>query len=82
MQETARGFSLSEEALLGFEKQDLNVERYTEVEEVIQNAIQCYCVTYDEKKRAVTQSSVDDFFKRAARVESSNKPEPVHQCKA
>ena len=41
MQEMARGFSLFEEALLVFEAQDPNVERYTKVAAAIQNAIQC-----------------------------------------
>ena len=63
--------------LFVFEKQDLNVERYTEVEEVIQNAIQCYCVIYDEKNRATTQTSLDHFLKRLYRIESSKEPEPV-----
>ena len=77
MQEMARGFSLSEEALLVFEAQDPNVEWYTKVPAAAQNAIQCYCVTYDEKKRATTQTSLDRFFKRGDRIESSKEPEPV-----
>ena len=76
-QEMARGFSLFEEALLVFEAQDWNVEQYTKVATVIQNAIQCYCVIYDEKKRATTQISLDCFFKRVDRIESSKEPEPV-----
>ena len=62
MQEMARGFSLFEEALLIFEAQDPNIERYTKVAAAIQDAIQCYCVIYDEKKRATTQTSLDGFF--------------------
>ena len=62
-QEMARGFSLFEEAPLVFEEQDLNVEQYTEVTAAIQNAIQCYHVIYDEKKRATPQTSLDRFFK-------------------
>ena len=77
MQEMARGFSLFEEALLVFEAQDLNIERYTKVAEAIQNAIQCYPVIYDEKKRATTQTSLNCFFKRVDRIESSKEPEPV-----
>ena len=49
-QEIARGFSLFREALLVFEAQDLNVERYTKVVATIQNAIQCYHVICDKKK--------------------------------
>ena len=76
-QETARGFSLLEEALLVFEAQNPNVEAYTKVAGATQNAVQCYCVIYDEKKRATTQTSLDHFFKRADRIESSKEPEPV-----
>ena len=50
-QEMARGFSFFEEALLVFETQDQNVEQYMKFAAAIQNAIQCYCVIYDEKKK-------------------------------
>ena len=80
MQEMARGFSLSEEALLVFEAQDPYVECYTKVAAAIQNAIQCYRVIYDEKKRATTQTSLDRFFKKVDRIESSKEPEPVREC--
>ena len=46
MQERARRFYLR----IIFEASDLNIEQYTGV----QNAIQCYHVVYDEKKRATT----------------------------
>ena len=61
-QEMARGFSVFEEAPLLFEAQDLNAERYTKVAAAIQNAIQCYRIIYDEKKRATIQTSLDRFF--------------------
>ena len=77
MQEMARGFSLFEEALLVFEAQDPNVERYMKVAAAVQNAIQCYRVIYDEKKGSTTQTSLDHFFKRVDRIESSKEPEPV-----
>ena len=76
----ARGFSLFEEALLVFEAQDPqdpNVGWYTKVAAAVQNTIQCYRVIYDEKKRATTQTSLDHFFKRVHRIESSKEPEPV-----
>ena len=73
----ARVFSLFEEALLVFEAQDPNVEWYTKVAAAVQNAIQCYRVIYEEKKRATTQTSWDRFFKRVGRIESSKEPEPV-----
>ena len=77
MQEMAKGFSLFEESLLVFEAQDPNVKRYMKVAAAIQNAIQCYHVIYDEKKRATTQTSLDPFFKRVDRIESSKEPEPM-----
>ena len=52
MQETVRGFSLFEEALFIFEAQDLSVQWYMKVAAVVQNAIWCYHVIYDERKRA------------------------------
>ena len=76
-QETAREFFLFEEALLVFEAQDPNVEWYRKVAAAVPNAIQCYCINYHEKKRATTQTSLDQFFKRVDRIESSKEPEPV-----
>ena len=73
----ARRFSLFEEALLVFESQDPNVELYTKVAAAVQNAIQCYRVIYDERKRVTTQTSLDHFFKRVDRIESSKELEPV-----
>ena len=73
----ARGFPLCEEALLVFEAQDPNIEQYTKVAAAVQSAIQCYCVIHDEKKRATTKTSLDHFFKRVDRIESSKEPEPV-----
>ena len=66
-----------EESLLVFEEQDSNVEWYTKVAAAVQNATQCYHVIYEEKKRATTQMSLDHFFKRGDRTESSKEPEPV-----
>ena len=40
-----------EEALLVSEKQNPNVEQYTNVSAAIHNAIECYNVIYDEKKK-------------------------------
>ena len=51
-QEMARGLSLFEEVLLVFEAQDPNVKWYTKVAAAVQNAIQCYCVIYDEQEKS------------------------------
>ena len=42
-----------------------------------QNATQCYHEIYEEKRWAMTQTSLDRFFKRVDRTESSKEPEPV-----
>ena len=68
--------------LLVFEAQEPNIELYTEVAAAMQNAIQYYSAIYDEKKikrnfKAYTQTSLDHFFKRVDRTESSKEPEPV-----
>ena len=80
--EMAGGFSLFEEALLVLEAQDSNIGWYAKVAAAVQNAIQCYRVIYDKKNRATTQTSLDRFFKRVHRIESSKEPEPVHQRQA
>ena len=76
-QEMARGFSLFEEALLFFETHDPNIEQYVKGAAAIQNVIQCCSVNYDENKTPTTQTSLDHFFKRVDRIESSKEPEPV-----
>ena len=58
-QEIARGSSLFEEALLVFETPDLNVKQYMNFGAAIQNAIQCYCIIYDEKKKRATTHQED-----------------------
>ena len=73
----ARGFSLYEEALWVFEAQDPNIEQHRKVVAAVQNAIQHHHAVRDEKKRATTQMSLDSFFKKVDRIESSKEPEPV-----
>ncbi|KAJ8778770.1 hypothetical protein J1605_013447 [Eschrichtius robustus] len=75
MQEMARGFSLSEEALLVFEAQDPNVERYAKVA-AVQNAIQCYRVIYDEKKKSYYPDITGSFFQEGL-LSQNCKPESV-----
>ena len=77
MQETARGFSLFEKALLSFWGKDTNVEQHRKVATAVQNAIQWYRVTYDKKNRPTTQTWLDHFFKKVDWTESSKEPEPV-----
>ena len=72
-----KGTFFTWEGTVSFEVQDSNVERYTKVAAAVQNAIQCFHVIYDEKNRATTQISLDCFFKKVDRIESSKEPEPV-----
>ena len=44
------------EAALVFEAQDLNVDQHTKAAASNQSAIPDYCVIYDEKERAATQT--------------------------
>ena len=77
MQEMASGLSLFEEALLVFEAQDPDIEWYMKVAAAVQNAIWCYLVIHNEKKITTIQTSLDRFFKKVDRIESSKEPEPV-----
>ena len=61
-QEMARRFSLSEESLLAFEAQDLDIDQYTQEPAAVQNAVQCYRVVSDENKGAMTQTSLGHFY--------------------
>ena len=45
----------------------------------VQNAIQCYCVIYDEKKRVTTQISLKHFFQEVELNPARNK-NLCHQC--
>ena len=58
----ARESSLFEEALLVFEAQDPNLQWYPKVAAAIQNAIQCYLVIYDEKKKSYDPDINGSFF--------------------
>ena len=72
------GFSLFAETLLVFKAQDPNVEWCTKVAAAIQNAIQCYQVIYEKKKKEATWASLGRFLKRVDRIESSQSL--CHQC--
>lgn len=70
------------EALLVFEAWDLNVEQYEGRSSCSQNAMQCYHEIYEEKRWAMTQTSLDRFFKRVDRTESSKEQSLYHQHQA
>ena len=60
--EMAWRFSSFEEALLVFEVQDPNVEQCTKFAAAIQNAIQCYHLIYDVKKKSYYPDITGSFF--------------------
>ena len=72
----AEGFSLIEKALAIFEQQDPNVEHCTKVSNQISDAIQCYRIIYDKKKRKSVQSSLDRFFRPIPSTSKQTSPQP------
>ncbi|KAK4309194.1 hypothetical protein Pmani_010858 [Petrolisthes manimaculis] len=66
----AQAFALVEEAMALLESQDPNEERHVKVSSAVSDALKCYQVIYDEKKKAVTQSSIHRFFKRVDKHET------------
>jgi hypothetical protein len=59
---TAKGlsdsFSQLNKALASFEAMDPNVERFTKVERIIQDAVCCYREKYEEKKKQTVQTKL------------------------
>ena len=81
MQVMASGFSLFEEALLDFEAGDPNIEWYTKLAAAFKNAIWCYCVIYDDKKKKKDLLSRHHWiivFKRVDRIDFSK--EGTRKC--
>ena len=73
----ARGFSLFEEALLVFEVQDSNVERYMKVQQPFRMQSSATVSSMMRKKELLSRHHWIIFFKRVDRIESSKEPEPV-----
>ena len=53
---------MSEEALLVFETQDINVEWHMKVAAAVQKPIQCYHVIHDEEKYSYYSDTTGLFF--------------------
>ena len=77
MQEMERGFSLSERALLVVKAQDQSIEWYMKDATVVQKAVCTIMSSMKGGGNTATQTSLDHFFKRVDRLESSKEPEPV-----
>ena len=78
-QETARAFSLFEEALLVSEAPDLSAEWYTKAARAIRMQSSAIVSSMIRRKRPTTQTALDRFIKRVGRIESSKEPEQQHQ---
>ncbi|XP_042225918.1 tigger transposable element-derived protein 1-like [Homarus americanus] len=60
----AEDFSMIEKVQASFESQDPNIERFAKVSAAVHDAIACFKIIYEEKKRLTVQTSLDKFFKR------------------
>ena len=67
---TAKGlsdsFSQLNKALASFEAMDPNVQRFGNVERIIQDAVRCNREIYDEKKKKSIQTKFTKFLKKSS----------------
>ena len=59
----AKIFSLVDEAIELIDEMDPNVERSIKVANSMHDALTCYRIIYEEKKKKVQQPSIDQFFR-------------------
>jgi hypothetical protein len=55
---------------------DSNSSRFLKVDRGIDDAMACYREIYEEKKKAIVQSSLDKFVRKAGRPVHSTSPQP------
>ena len=60
--------------------QNLNVEWYRTFAAAARSTFQCYCVIYDDRKRASAQTSLGHFFQKAGRTEPTKNQNLCQQC--
>lgn len=77
---TAKGlsdsFSQLNKALASFEAMDPNVERFTKVERIIQDAVRCYREIYEEKKKQTVQTKLSMFLIKKTSPTSTQEHDP------
>uniref|UniRef100_A0A3Q3D260 HTH CENPB-type domain-containing protein n=1 Tax=Hippocampus comes TaxID=109280 RepID=A0A3Q3D260_HIPCM len=73
----AEGFSLIDKAIALFEQQDPNIERCTKVANQMNDAIQCYRIIYDAKKKTTVQSSLDRLFRPVSTPSKEDTRQPT-----
>jgi hypothetical protein len=57
-----------------FEKMDPNSSRFLKVNRRTDDAMACYREIYEDKKKAIVQSSLDKFVRKAERPVPSTSP--------
>jgi len=68
----ASAFETLEKAMVFFEDQDPNAERFAKVHRAIEDAVSCYRQIYDEKRYAAKQSSILQFLKKPVHASTSS----------
>ncbi|XP_045120678.1 uncharacterized protein LOC123510030 [Portunus trituberculatus] len=68
----ASAFQALGKAMVYFEEQDPNAERFARVHRAMEDAVTCYKEIYDEKRYAAKQSSILHFFKQASHSSASS----------
>jgi hypothetical protein len=58
----AECFNMLDKGLTGLEAQDLNTEQFVKEFRAVHDAIACYKLIYDEKKKATVQISLDKYI--------------------
>jgi len=58
----AECLNMIENGLSGFEAQDPDAERFAKVSKAVNDAIECYSIIYEEKRRATRQTTLHQYF--------------------
>jgi hypothetical protein len=74
--EMATAFREIASAMARFQKMDPNSSRFLKVNRGIDDAMACFREIYEEKKKAIVQSSLDKFVRKAERHAPSTSPQP------
>ncbi|KAK9744554.1 hypothetical protein QE152_g7659 [Popillia japonica] len=54
-----------------FEKLDPHTDRFLKVQKIVECSVACYKQIYEERKRAVVQTSLDSFLKKVNQPSTS-----------
>ena len=82
LKDLSSAFNNIEKALMIFEDQDINTERFTKVYRGVMAQLECYRTIYDEKKKKAIQPKIHAYFKATtpattpARISTPASPTP------